>query len=341
VEKSCPDAKLHCYSDPTLAVTWAKDHSCDLLITDLLMPKLSGNALIRWFRALPHQRDVPIMVVTVAEDRDRRLTALRAGATDFLNKPVDAIEFEARCRNLLRYRENHLLLSDRAVWLEKRVKQSTAEIEQRELDAMLRLARVGELRENFKGQHVKRIGEYAALVSGELSQPEDYCRLMRYAAPLHDIGKVGIPDAILMKKGPLTADEWTIMQSHTQMGHGLLADSSSPVMQLGAQIALSHHERFDGTGYPAGLAADEIPLAARIVAVVDIFDALLSARAYKPSWPLSKVVQYMKETSGKRLDPDCLRAFFSVLDEALAVRARLADPSDTASLPVRGRRNSC
>ena len=328
VQKSCPDANLHCFSDPTLALTWSKNNDCDLLITDLLMPELSGTALIRWFRALPHCAETPIMVVTVAEDRQRRHAALRAGATDFLQKPLDAVEFEARCKNLLRYREHHLLLSDRALWLEKRVKQSVAEIEKRELDGMLRLARAGELRENFKGRHVKRIGEYAALVARELGEDDDFCRLITHAAPLHDIGKVGIPDSILLKQGPLTDTEKQVMKCHTRFGYDLLADSPSPAMRLAASIALHHHENFDGTGYPTGLKGSDIPLEARIVTVVDVFDALISARPYKASWPLSSVLDYLKTVSNSKLDQDCLDAFLSVLDGALAIHERLRDDLD-------------
>lgn len=330
VKRSCPDANLHCFNDPTLALSWSKDNACDLLITDLLMPRLPGNALIRWFRTLPHCADVPVMVVTVAEDRQRRHAALRAGATDFLQKPLDAIEFDARVKNLLRYREHHLLLSDRALWLEKRVKQSVAEIERRELDGMLRLARAGELRENFKGRHVRRIGQYAALVARELGQDDDFCRLIAYAAPLHDIGKVGIPDSILLKQECLTEAEMEVMKRHTQFGHDLLIDSPSPAMRLAASIALHHHENFDGTGYPFGLEGKDIPLEARIVAVVDVFDALMSARPYKDSWPLPQVLDYLKNNSGKKLDPECLDAFFSVLDGALAIHDRLRDDIDRA-----------
>jgi two-component system response regulator RpfG len=328
VRKTCPDANLHCFQDPTEALSWAKGGRCDLLITDLRMPTLSGSALIRWFRALPHCADVPVMVVTVAEDRQSRHAALRAGATDFLTKPLDAIEFDARCRNLLRFREHHLLLSDRALWLEKRVKQAVADIEQREQDALQRLARVGELRDNYTGRHVKRIGRYAALLARELGQDEEFCRLIEYAAPLHDIGKVGIPDAILRKHGRLSADEWEIMRTHPQLGHDLLADSPAPAMQLGATIAMSHHECFDGQGYPRGLQGDRIPLAARIVTVVDIFDALMSKRPYKPAWPLPQVLAHLQRLSGRTLDPECLRAFLSVLDGAMAIHEQLHDNPD-------------
>jgi two-component system response regulator RpfG len=325
MQKSCPDSHLHAFSDPTLALAWAEHNTCDLLITDLLMPQLSGSTLIRWFRALPHCGDVPIMVVSVAEDRQRRVAALRAGATDFLHKPVDATEFEARCKNLLRHRENHLLLSDRALWLEKRVKQSVADIESRELDGMLRLARVGELRENFRGQHVQRVGEYAALLARELDQPEEFCRLIKYAAPLHDLGKIGIPDSILLKRGRLTDDEWETMKRHTQLGFDILADSPAPAMQLAATIALNHHEKFDGTGYPAGVSGEDIPLAARIVALVDVFDALVSPRVYKSKWPLPKAVEHLKANSARTFDPDCVTTFLSVLDGALAIYERLSD----------------
>jgi two-component system response regulator RpfG len=328
VRKTRPDANLHCFKDPTEALSWAKSYRCDLLITDLRMPTLSGAALIRWFRALPHCADVPVMVVTVADDRQSRHAALRAGATDFLTKPVDPIEFEARCKNLLRFREHHLLLTDRALWLEKRVKQSVAEIEQREQDTMLLLARVGELRDNYTGQHVRRIGQYAALLARELAQDDDFCRLIEYAAPLHDIGKIGIPDAILRKTGSLTDHEWDVMKTHPQLGHDLLADSPAPAMRLGAIIALHHHEHYDGTGYPAGLRGDKIPVAARIVTVVDVFDALMSKRTYKPAWPLPQVLAHLQRLCGKLVDPECLRAFLSVLDGAMAIHEKLRDTPD-------------
>jgi two-component system response regulator RpfG len=338
VEKTRQDANLHCFRDPIEALAWAKSGRCDLLITDLRMPTLSGSALIRWFRALPHCADVPVMVVTVAEDRQSRHVALRAGATDFLTKPVDAIEFEARCNNLLRFREAHLMLSDRAMWLEKRVKHAVAEIEQREQDTMLRLARLGELRDNCTGLHVKRIGQYAALVARELGQNDAFCRLIEHAAPLHDIGKIGIPDSILLKEGSLTEEEWTLMKTHPQLGHDLLADSGSPAMQLGATIALHHHERYDGTGYPAGLSGDQVPLAARIVTVVDTFDALMSRRPYKAAWPLPEVLSHLERLSGHALDPECLRAFFSVLDGAIAIYEQLHDDTiDSCFVLDRGR----
>jgi len=328
VKRTQPDANLHCFSDPTEALSWVKESGCDLLITDLRMPTLSGSALVRWFRALPRCADVPVMVVTIVEDRQSRHAALRAGATDFLTKPLDPIEFEARCRNLLKFRENHLLLSDRAQWLEKRVKQAVGEIESREQDTMLRLAKVGELRDNNTGRHVKRIGQYAALLARELGQDDEFCRLIEHAAPLHDIGKIGIPDSILLKDGDLTKEEWAIMKTHPQLGHDLLADSPAPTMQLGATIALCHHERFDGSGYPRGLRGEEIPIAARIVTVVDIFDALMTSRPYKPAWPLAEVLAHLQTLSGGILDPNCLRAFLSVLDGAIRIHERFGDSEE-------------
>jgi response regulator RpfG family c-di-GMP phosphodiesterase len=208
------------------------------------------------------------------------------------------------------------------------VKQSVTEIEQREQDTMLRLARVGELRDNYTGQHVKRIGQYAALLARELAQDDEFCRLIEYAAPLHDIGKIGIPDAILRKSGSLTTEEWEVMKTHPRLGHDLLADSPAPAMQLGATIALNHHEKFDGSGYPAALNGDRIPLAARIVTVVDVFDALMSKRPYKPAWPLPQVLAHLQRLSGSTLDPDCLRAFLSVLDGAMAIHDALRDTPD-------------
>ena len=334
VIKTEPQARVQGFRDPTLALEYVKANGCDLLITDLRMPTMTGSELIRWFRSLPQGVDVPIVVVTVAEDRASRHAALGAGATDFLIKPLDHIEFQTRCRNLLRLREQHLLIKDRARWLERRVSHTVAEIERREQDTLLRLARVGESRDPCTGRHVQRIGQYCRLIACELGQDELFCKTLEHAAPLHDIGKVGIPDHILLKEDALTTDEWAVMRTHPQIGHDILANSPSVYLQMGARIALNHHEHYDGSGYPQGLSGAAIPLEARIVAVADMFDALLSQRPYKEPWPLERALTRLRDESGRRLDPACVDALLQTIDAALEIRARLADAPPPARPPI-------
>lgn len=332
VVSTTPQARAHGFREPALALEWIENNRCDLLITDLRMPKMPGDELIRRCKTLPRGDEIPIVVVTVADDRASRHAALRAGATDFLTKPLDAIEFQTRCRNLLRLREQHLQLENRAQWLEQRVAQAVAEIERREQDTLLRLARVGESRDGTTGRHVQRIGKYARILSQTLGQDEVYCKTIEHAAPLHDIGKIAIPDPILQKPGALTPSEWQVMRNHPRLGYEILANSPSAYLRMGATIALHHHEKFDGSGYPQGLAGDAIPLEARIVAVADVFDALLSRRHYKEPWPLEQVLEHIRSESGRHLDPSCVQALLSSLDEALAVHRQLQDPPVSGSV---------
>jgi len=314
-------ANLHCFTRPTDALDWAKQNSCDLVITDLRMPLMNGAEFTRWFRKLPDCRDIPIIVVTIVEDRKARYNALEAGATDFLTKPLDHIEFKARCRNLLQLREQQLIIKNRSLSLEQRVAEAVHDIEQREQDSLLRLAKAGEYRDPFTGGHVQRIAKFSRLIAAELGLSEKFRHMIERAAPLHDIGKIGIPDAILLKPGPLTEQERQVMNSHAEIGYNILRDSPSKYLQLGAVIALNHHEKFAGNGYPRGLKSEQIPLEARIVTVADVFDALMSHRPYKPSWPLADTLELIRSGSGTDFDPDCVDAFFRALDAILEIRA--------------------
>jgi two-component system response regulator RpfG len=218
-----------------------------------------------------------------------------------------------------------MIIQDRAHWLEKRVNEAIGAIRVREQETLLRLAKAGEYRDEETGNHVIRMAKFARLIAEHLGLSRDECEIIELAAPMHDIGKIGIPDQILLKPGALTDEEFAIMKRHTNIGHDILKNSPSEYLQLGAIIAYGHHERFDGSGYPQGLSAEDIPLAARIVAVADVFDALCSERPYKPAWPQQNALRYMQEQGGRHFDPMCLEAFHAQLDKILKVQDLLRD----------------
>jgi hypothetical protein len=229
--------------------------------------------LVKRLRALPHCVDVPIVVITVVDDRKVRYDALEAGATDFLIKPLDEHETRARCANLLELRRHKIVLPDQARMLQYQVDKSVSEIHERKLETLAKLAKAGEFRDKTTGNHLQRMARFSALIGHNLCLGADMVHVLEVSAPMHDIGKIGIPDSILIKEGPLTAAEITIMQTHPRIGYDILKGSPSKYLGMGAIIALGHHEKFDGTGYPNGLHGEDIPIAARVVAVADVFDA--------------------------------------------------------------------
>lgn len=323
------EKRVHCFTDPVAALDWTKQNACDLVIADLRMPVMTGIELTRWFRKLPGCDDIPVVIVTVAEDRQSRYSALQAGATDFLTKPVDHIEFQSRCRNLLSLRDHQRHTLDHARWLEDRVADAVKEIEVREKDTLMHLARAGAYRDPYTGAHVQRMAQYSKIIARSLGLSDELCLRLEFAAPLHDIGKVGVPDNILLKQGPLTGQERQIIEAHTTMGYDILKDSPSKYLQTGAIIALQHHEYFEGGGYPHGLKADKITLEARIVAIADVFDALMTQRPYKLAWTLQDTLAYIKQRSGSQFDPDCVNAFFAALDAILKVRSSMSDNKES------------
>ncbi len=320
-----PGIHVESFADPEAALARATQMAPDLIISDYRMPGMDGLEFIRRLRSMPKLEEVPIVVVTVVEDRQIRYQALESGATDFLTRPLDPQECRARCRNLLALRRSQKTVTDRAKWLEDRVVQATLDIRIREKETLLRLAKAGEYRDLDTGNHIIRMAKYARLIAEELNLSAMECDEIESSAPMHDIGKIGIPDHILLKPGPLHAEELEIMRRHTLIGHQILSDSPSRYLQLGAVIALGHHEKFDGTGYPYGLAGDAIPLPARIVAVSDVFDALTTIRPYKQGWEVKEAVDYIKSESGSHFDPDCTRAFLRQLDAVVQIMHEYGD----------------
>lgn len=316
---NCED---HVFSQPQQALEWAACHEVDLVIVDYMMPEIDGLQFITRFRALAGCESVPILMITANDQKQVRYRALDSGANDFLTKPVDKVEFLARAKNMLVLSEATKHLAQRATWLAEEVRKATAEIVARERDTVIRLCRAAEYRDPETGAHILRMAHFSKVIAAGLGMPLVDQELLLEAAPMHDIGKVGISDNILLKPGRLDADEFEIMKQHAKFGYELLKGSSSLVLQTGADIALGHHEKFDGSGYPAGLKATEIPIFSRIVAVADVFDALTSERPYKKAWTLEEAVDFLVAGSGKHFDPACVDAFLAAWEEVLEIRAR-------------------
>lgn len=334
-------------SDARQAVAMISREAPDLVILDVMMPFVTGIEILAKLRAKPETAHLPVLVLTAAVDRTTRLSVLESGATDFLNKPIDPSELSPRVRNALALKKFHDSLRHQARDLEVAVRMRTAELEASRQDIIHCLARAAEFRDDDTGHHVLRVGRYAALIAQAMGLGDEMVEQIRQAAQLHDIGKIGIPDSILLKTGKLEPDEFERMQKHTcigkrvierlpqhewdelrkhvQIGALILDIPRSPVLQMAARIALTHHEWWNGEGYPIGLAGEDIPLEGRITAVADVFDALSSKRPYKPPFPRERCFQIIADERGTHFDPQVVDAFFKKRDEIVKIQIELAD----------------
>jgi two-component system, response regulator RpfG len=313
------------FESPIDAVRWATTHPSDLVLVDYQMPEIDGIEFVRRLRLMPEYAHVPMVMVTVHDDRKVRYAALDAGITDFLTKPIDTRECLARCRNLLTLRRQQLALEDKGRLLEGMVQEATAEVRQREKETLFRLAKAGEFRDEDTGNHVIRMARYSRLIAETIGMDPQEAETIELAAPLHDIGKIGLPDHILLKADKLTEVEAKVMQRHPVIGYEILKDSPSKYLRMGALIALGHHEKFDGSGYPYGLVGDHIPLAARIVAVADVYDALTSRRPYKAAWLSDEAFKYLQSNRRAHFDPALVDAFVGAREDALAIQEEFKD----------------
>ena len=330
LEDISPELEVLDFGDPQAALRWCEENRPDLLLLDYRMPVIDGLEFSRRFRKPLLHRDVPIVLVTVVGDEPIRQAALDAGVIDFLVKPVRPRELRARCRNLLQLRQQSESIKQRALSLEQRLLSSMHEVEERERETLHRLARAIEYRDAGTSANLARLAAIAGLVAEQLGLFEDEVRMIELAAPLHDIGKIAIPDSVLLKPGPLDEGELALMREHPRIGHELLSGSQNRFIQMSATIALRHQERFDGSGYPDGLVGDQIPVEARIVAVADVFDALISKRPYKRAWSIDEALDYIQAQSGKLFDPACVAALVRNRERIEAVCQRFA-PSARAS----------
>lgn len=286
----------------------------DLLLLDLHMPPPDGFTVLEQLgERRATQADLPILVLTADVTPSARQRALMLGASDFLTKPFDATEIVLRIGNLLQTRILHRQLQQQNALLEEKVRARTRELEEAELEVVAHLALASEYRDDDTGEHTQRVGQMAYQLAMALGLPAVEAALIGRAAPLHDVGKIGIPDAILLKPGKLTDAEMAQMRQHTTIGDRMLAGSRFPLLQMAAEIALTHHERWDGSGYPQGLSGAAIPLAGRIVALADVFDALTHERPYKKAWSAVEAVAEIARQSGRQFDPHLVQPFTRVL----------------------------
>ena len=334
-------------TDSTIAMDEILAHRPDVIVLDVMMPRINGIDLLTSIRSSPHTAHIPVLILTANCERETRLRALDAGATDFLEKPVDPAELLPRVRNSLTIKAHHDQLERQAEELEAAVQKRSAVLAASRLEVVQCLARAAEFRDDNTGRHVLRVGRYSGVIGRALGLAEDFVNLLELAAQLHDVGKIGIPDSVLLKAGSLTPEEFDIVQrhcgfgkrvfesaseqesmllrQHSKLGAQMLNCTSSPLIQIAARAALTHHERWDGTGYPIGLAGEDIPIEGRIVAVADVFDALSSRRPYKPAFPLAKCFQILEEGRGKHFDPTVLDAFESARDQIVQIQLEYAD----------------
>ncbi len=336
------------FTSPLTALRRMDDTLPDTILLDILMPEMSGIDVLKRIRSRPEAEHIPVLILSASNDRETRLEALELGATDFLAKPVDRVELIARLRNVLRFKSHHDNLQTYSVLLEEAVKQRTAELAASRLEVVHCLARASEFRDDITGRHVFRVGRYAGIIGAELGLSAKQAHLLELAAQLHDVGKIAIPDSILLKDGKLEPDEYAFMQrhcgfgkrvfepmthsngeaalrEHTSLGGELLGAAQSPLIRLASRIALTHHEWWDGTGYPLGLSGEDIPLEGRITAVADVFDALASRRPYKKAYPLSKCFGILSENKGTQFDPDVLDAFMARRQDIIDVQLEHSD----------------
>ncbi|HEY2377472.1 MAG TPA: HD domain-containing phosphohydrolase [Gemmatimonadaceae bacterium] len=310
-------ASVNSSTDPRVGVTLAQTWSPDLILLDLHMPGLDGFGVLDAIR--PQLSDagyLPVLMLTADSSDETKQRALSGGVKDFLTKPFDPTEVVLRIENLLETRFLYGAIREQNQVLEQRVVERTRELEEAQIEILQRLAAAAEFRDDDTGQHTQRVGHLAALLAAEIGLASDRVELIRRAAPLHDVGKIGIPDAILLKRGRLTSNERRVMQTHTTIGATMLTGGRSPLVQMAELIARSHHERWDGKGYPTALRKEQIAIEARLVAVVDYLDALTHDRPYRKAWSLEKTLEALAAEREGHFDPTAVDALLAVVRAA-------------------------
>lgn len=317
--------KLSFATDGIKALDIARKVSPDLVLLDIMMPDMDGYEVCRQLKKIPQTAKTPVIFVSAMREMEDERLGFEVGGVDYITKPLSAPIVQARVAT-------HLALYDQSLVLEKKVgkrtsqlKQAFEELESYALDSIFRLTRAAEYKDEDTGAHIQRMSKYSAAVAREMGYNEQQVRTILYAAPLHDVGKIGIPDRILTKPGKLDDKEWVIMKQHTVFGARILKDAKADYLKLGETIALTHHEKWDGSGYPNGLAGEKIPESGRIVAIADVFDALSSKRPYKDAFSIEKSFKIIEEGNGCHFDPSVVKAFFNITEEILAIKEKYQD----------------
>lgn len=315
-----------CTTDPTQVLPLFQEHNFDLILLDLDMPIMDGYGVMDQLNEVTDFNLPPILILTAQHMQNYRQRALDYGARDYVTKPFDTDELLSRVNNLLDVQMAHKYMWRQNEILEQKVRERTEVIHNTQLQIVRRLGVAAEYRDEETGLHIIRMSKMAVVIAKAIGLDEEQCDLLLNAAPMHDVGKIGIPDNILLKPGKFEPDEWKIMQTHAQIGADILSGDDSPLMVMAHDIALSHHEKWNGKGYPNGLKGEAIPLMGRITAIADVFDALTSKRPYKIAWTVEKSVDLIKEESGQHFDPKLVVAFLENLQEFVDIKEKYAEP---------------
>ncbi|MBN4054765.1 response regulator [Nitrospira defluvii] len=319
-------SRVVCTQDPTQVIDLYKEHHSDLMLLDLMMPKMDGFEVMDRLKVLGDGKLPSILVLTALDDHEHRIRALGEGALDFVAKPFNRVELLTRIRNLLKISLSEKALRNQNAILEQTIQERTKELYDTRRQTIQLLGRAVEYRDNETGLHIIRISKISALLGKAMGLNEQECDLLFNASPMHDIGKIGVPDHILFKPGKLNEEEWETMKLHSTMGADMLSGYDSNLLETAHTIALTHHEKWDGSGYPSGLKGTEIPLVGRIVAIADVFDALTSERKYKSAWTIEKTVALLKKERGKHFDPELVDRFIDLLPEIIEIKSAHDEP---------------
>jgi len=316
-------------NDPLKVLSSCREFRPELIVLDLIMPQLDGFQVIEQLKDFRKDHYLPILALAEEKGSEFRIRALESGATDFLQQPYENIELLFRIRNMITMRILHTAVKNQNKLLEIKVQERTKELRETQLEIIRRLAMAAEFRDGGTGEHIIRMSYYCARFGRSLGLDENECELLFHASPLHDVGKIGIPDNILLKPGKLTAQEFEIMKNHTTIGAQLLDGSNSPIMKMARIIAWTHQEKWDGSGYPRQLKGNDIPFVGQVCAVCDVFDALTSDRPYKKAWDISKAVDEMIKSKGTHFQPRLIDRFVEILPDMEKIKKQYGDQVKT------------
>ena len=314
-------AHIHLVRDPRTSVEVYQQVKPDVIMLDIRMPHMDGHDVMAALQALNDPLLPPILFLTAEPTAENMRRAFESGARDFISKPFNIDEVRMRVSNNVEVHFAQKLLHAERETLEQSVRARTEDLRRSQRQVVRHLCTAAEYRDEETGNHILRMSRMTAHIARAMGWDDDACDLILNASQMHDVGKIGVSDTILLKAGPLDDNEWAIMRTHTEIGARILQDNDTPLMQMAADIAAAHHEKWDGSGYPRGLSGEAIPLAARIAAITDVYDALSSVRPYKAAWPRDKALAYIREERGKHFDPTIVDVFFSEIDALDAIRA--------------------